>query len=183
MQFFFLGTFMLSQLFYWSISYTMLFPDSFCRSFWMVWEILPTKGVFSIDRSEYLDPPFLPLDVQSLQLQRRVILVPWVFFYRRNVILQCRGVAWPREVSDKQMDPVDLPIGSFRFSWFDTVVFFLKSQVVVGYYVDWLSADLHQDSWESWESWGQIWFSSWASINNWTRLDLSSWQGLGCWPG
>lgn len=46
------------------------------------------------------------------------------------------------------------------------MVFFLKSQVVVGYYVDWLSADLHQDSWESW---GQIWFSSGASINKWTN--------------
>lgn len=152
--------------------YTILFPDSFRRSFRMVWEILPTRGlqdwyagIFgSIHPSYHL--------MSNLYNCNEEWFLCLEVFYWRKVILQCRGVAGPQQVSDKQMDPVDrnLPIGSFRFSWGNLpVVFFLKSQVVVGYYVDWLSADLHQDSWESWECWGQIWFSSWASIKNWTN--------------
>lgn len=164
--------------------YTILFPDSFCRRFRMVWEILPTKGVFRIDTPEYLDPSILlttwcPIFTTATKSGCCALR----FFYRRNVILQRRGVAWPREVSDKQMDHVDrnLPIGSSRFLLGKPPCGFLFKKsggcgILCGLaqrrftpgQLGKLGSDLVQ----------------FRSFNQQVdKLDLSSWQGLGCWPG
>ena len=163
--------------------YTILFPDSFRRSFRMVWEILPTRGlqdwyagIFgSIHPSYHL--------MSNLYNCNEEWLLCLEVFYRRNVILQRRGVAWPREVSDKQMDHVDrnLPIGSFRFLLGKPPCGFLFKKsggcgILCGLaqrrftpgQLGKLGSDLVQ----------------FRSFNQQVdKLDLSSWQGLGCWPG